>query len=1769
MMRIGRTHGRGSYAVQARGGRDGAALIVVLLVLMALFALCAPFLWLASSVDDASARLVDRSRARLALDDAAVHARSTLAGTHPSIDPDRDFDSLEELSGEWPLDPALFNTLDEGGIMWDHEVEDLAGRIDLSSCPPSVLANLLGIAGYLTQPLEPDAEEIRIAGGDNLPDAGYLYINGEIIAYDSRRGGTFAELTRGLFHTGDETGCGPRPASSHGAGDAVIGYEAFVFAQWRQTRGMREARAMGFGELGQELRALLPAPRETGPESAEEAAEGPQLADDPLRDMAVVLDRTATLYGDVGAGSRWQQPVRILNPLVTETSCMIEVSSARWFSPGSTVRLVGAGGNSELALVRGTLRGRFVVLEEPVRGDYERQRGEIHVLARRPVNINTASRDVLLALFENLSLLGRNERVTGREAEQLADMLIERRPFSGFQDLLERLLLPAGGIVRAEPGQSNEAARGAHTEDMAPFLDVFDVVAIYKNARNANDSDLSFSTMPFAFTSRDVFSVDLRASLNVSGLEERYSVAREQVELIAPPGELLHLFGRQRDFEEALRLERTAPGWISGPNSVTVIDDRLAADPPPRTLSHLAISIDAQSGEAPVSRSIFPSDEPDGFVRPNVTRANEAGPRQDRIRHFDRSRSDLEGRDLSQEIYRPDPSAAPVFWTAGNNLYGPGGVSMWIKPQTLASGHIFDAGTGNPDNDRVHAYLEADELVLEILDAVGDHPDTEFEERSQLRLPLTGSGMQAGIWNRLEFDVRSNRPDHMTLRLDGMGYGRPQSVTAVEVNGRTFLTGELSSDDTTIPVESTEDFPDRCTLLIGNELIEAIKTGPNSFSCEHEVAGELAGYGGRLARELFEWQGTGSGLELLNRALDDKPGTYPVGTTVQLWGYSTALASDVPPGGGELDGDIGPFSVARVVGVDGDRGVPISFEAQLREQDLDDLIEVDIEIGRGFDVGEAPPEILNLAAADSNQSAEEAVAGFSPSGGYAVVMQAFRSFVSADQSGNRPIDDEDDPVTPTGTRLFGMQVFRYGGVDGASLTGIDWNVTDQQIPSVAGSYPIIGELGVPTAYVLEWGGQILDPDRLNESLGAQVIVVPISLPCGANPVDFLTPFPLFGADFDFGSATTGEDEIARFAQLTRTDDAQFTEWLRYDFIVGGEFVRAAPSALIALYSTLTRGEGRSVDFGTGGGGPSAPGSSSAFSSATTGAVSVVSGSAPFETAGSFESVAPLPPGPYWQPTMGEDELDELILTRALSDAFQFRGVLDTFSHAHPGGTEVLPVFDVGDVRNQSTDHGWLGRDDPIFVISDDLGDIGQAARVHRAWRPVTFEFDNLSDWPAIVQRGWEPGANLTAVATGLGPAPIWGIEDWRSRQLVALDRPLGIPYLADPTPNQLGDMRERNRITKFPSGELPRLLGGLVVGSEQSGGDRLDAVVDEIEFHTGQRIGAEGFSLVLAEEVDDEQTTIRVGNVARLPWGIVGFGNRSILDSMPEDGGLLQIGRELLAYQSYDTTTGEFEIAENGRGLLGTDASAHAASESVIWHPHVAVSTLASGIGPDEQYLELVGGGGNRGGTDDFGNLGTVLVGDELVHHTYVEGNLLAMPRVSNRAGANDFNGGGAFRGRFGTLPGSWPAGTAVIRFPVRYPDRWVPQADLPEINHMTLELSQPDAFLTGLFFEVDPAQVDTVRLGVLQRVDETIPWDADPNATPGLELIYSADPKDGPMTQGVQVDRAQWRVFVEYLPGSFDPVEGLATGWKQTPSLLSLGALYFAPGRVIARRER
>ena len=76
--------------------REGFALIAVLLVLMALFLLTAPFLFTTTSAERASKSRGDRSQTTLALDTAARHARARLSRSHASLDETPFSDTLEE-----------------------------------------------------------------------------------------------------------------------------------------------------------------------------------------------------------------------------------------------------------------------------------------------------------------------------------------------------------------------------------------------------------------------------------------------------------------------------------------------------------------------------------------------------------------------------------------------------------------------------------------------------------------------------------------------------------------------------------------------------------------------------------------------------------------------------------------------------------------------------------------------------------------------------------------------------------------------------------------------------------------------------------------------------------------------------------------------------------------------------------------------------------------------------------------------------------------------------------------------------------------------------------------------------------------------------------------------------------------------------------------------------------------------------------------------------------------------------------------------------------------------------------------------------------------------------------------------------------------------------------------------------------------------------------------------------------------------------------------
>ena len=95
---------------------------------------------------------------------------------------------------------------------------------------------------------------------------------------------------------------------------------------------------------------------------------------------------------------------------------------------------------------------------------------------------------------------------------------------------------------------------------------------------------------------------------------------------------------------------------------------------------------------------------------------------------------------------------------------------------------------------------------------------------------------------------------------------------------------------------------------------------------------------------------------------------------------------------------------------------------------------------------------------------------------------------------------------------------------------------------------------------------------------------------------------------------------------------------------------------------------------------------------------------------------------------------------------------------------------------------------------------------------------------------------------------------------------------------------------------------------------------------------------------------------------------------------------------------------------------------------------------------------------------------------------------------------------------------------------------------------------------------VGGVELVVLQRGAD-VPWDADPEQTPGLVLLEDGTKADDLIPIGIQADRMEWRVFARYGQGAFDP-EFDPARLKQTPRFDLLGVTYSA-GRVMGSTDR
>jgi hypothetical protein len=1762
--------------------REGFALLTVILVLAALLMLLTPFLVSARNTDQGSSQLYDRALTRAALETARLHVRAELERSHFGIDPTAYSDSIDELTVSNRFPDEILNASDHIGVMWDVEVTDLAGRVDLSSAPPQLISNLMGATTRLTRPIESEDDVLPIANTAGMPSTGVVVIGGEFIHYGGIEAGQLTDVERGLGATYDEEGNplpGPRPPSKHGVGAPVLDQRAYAPVQWRLDVANGDVRPF------------------TTPEQLE------QLDDWVVREGGMGLEvleslrQTMTVHGGVGAGSVWQQPMRLTSALARDVDHQLRVDAPRYVNEGSTIR-VRDGEVSEVFVVTRLSRSGGIYLDRAAQNDYSAYSAVVEVQSRRPVNINTAPLDVLQAVMTNLQIRGRNDRITESEARQLAVLIGEMRPFDDFEQFLTWVVLPAAGIEKlpSDAPKVPDSLAG----DRA-LIDAFDALALYTNALNANDSLLSFSTVPFCLRSRDVYRADLRAMVNAPSGVARHEEVREEVSLIVPQEELMHIWQTQEDFDEALRIRRNAPWWSTGPEATSQYDGEYS---PPSRLWPAMGTHDGQvfvpgivgevgeGEELPETVHTFASDEGiEHWAQLWPARLDETGERSGRVMHFDREVRDLEGRSLLDEVVAKDPEDSMVQWSDSEGLMRQIGFSLWVKPRSHADGLILDIGGGSEETDRLSLMFDQGELVLRVIAAGGDHSGTTEKEYGECRYALSsgdGPGLPIDTWSHIAIDVRGSSPNQMLMLVNGSAHG-------VKTPGLSRLSSSVSDTSTFLPLEDTTGFPARGVARVGNELVE-YTLGSGGLDCRFNATGSEAGFGGRNAR--CRWDDVDPPAPT-NLATVDM--FHPAGTPVEIYGYSSVSATDMPSGSASLPDDLGRFRVACVKGVEGgsnSQGDPILLRFNLIGGGT-----VDIPVGFGMTGSGSAVTGLRLGPAeDPEQDADtaETMQAFNPTGGYAAIIQ-----------------QEFTNDTPDGSTLGGIEVIRYSGWDGDVLQ-IAARGDTVNLPNLASA----GPTGGARTFVSEWTW--VDPETqtaFQSQLDLRTFVVPISVPVpGASGVR------------GFLQGAAGEPQ---FAQFTRLDAPEQTEWVAYNYFdeSGGFLVRDDGNVLNGVYLILVGGDTIDEDdppVGPGGGGGGGGGTSTppgiptdihqGETSSAMAAQDVVPADGPTPS-GDFEisdggviqstgdgdngrllpgtltsptnpdqtTTDPVDPedgkskdptkvfvsatttqtgGSYWEPFLGEPDDESMAITRAVRSVLQHRGVMGTAPQSHPAGTQINPVFSVN--YDEGFAAGTPGRFDQIFVFGPNYDHLGWPVEVHRGHAPS----------PQVQVYSWQQADPDTPIATDGGTASTApNLASFRGGYFVALTDPQPEPIPPGTVGGTAGgpsdkDSRGLARIAKFPTGERPRIIANAMVGGSfrAGSGSVPEVVVDEVLFSDtdfGTSFGyadpddAHGAQLILLEATGEQELRLRVRpGMLRLAIGDEGANGAQVLGALPSDAGLLYLGTEIVAYDSFDSSSGEITLAPNGRGLLGTDPQPHGIGEPVTFLSHFTVTTLSGGISGDDGSIPLES-------TDGFPAQGTILIGDELIHYTRQANGGVEMPTRSSEPGEMDGRGSGIFRGRFGTSPAAHGFGEPVILFPIRYWDRWAERADAPEMAYFEFELNQPAAFWTGMFFEDEAAAMPGAEMYVLQRTDPDVPWDADPESTDGLDLIRVGIAEGREVPIGVQSDLIQWRVFVHYPPGAYDPNTAASHSWRTTPRLRRIGAFYYAPCFQLRSVER
>jgi hypothetical protein len=1726
MMLLARNPHDGTVLTQADRSR-GVALLAVLFALTLLAVLALPFAVSMGVGADAAQRDVERVQVHQAAESVRDLLIADAALSHTAFDPTPTYDSLAEYPDHPDL-PDKFQILrDEGRVLLGGSVADLQRKLSLDSASPLVLTNLLGNTTHLSTELLPDATIMALDDVTRLPEQGFVWVANEVVRYGGKQGNNLIDLQRAMFA---ELGFA-KPEEAVPETSLVLDYRCVMASAWPFLgRGEERRTRRPFAAVG---------------ELAEIAAAG---IGGFSQDELDTFEASLSPYTMAATSATWGRPERVFNALAAGDR-QLRVKSALHVGAGSTVRLrdtktgvveyglVMAASNEQA--VRDLLLPSVFRLEllMPVTQSFNAIDTVVEPLVPAPVNVNTASGAVLLALFAEVRRApsvrmhesdGRQRQTPMRgistsDAKALADEIETMRqgdenvpgqgPFRGWQDFAERLWKP-----RFEAAGKDQAKM--------PWL------YLYRNLQTGRDSAMEMGTAPVTFVSGPLVEIRAGASRSRSTVAPGVA-AREEITCLAaavPGFELEHSWDTQEQLEDAFQLDRRAPFWVTTPINLGAlqVDQRGGGDqgndPAARYFPHVVPMAFSGMG---FGGPRFPSQDPaDAGITAATAIAVPRPWRGEAFGHDSFAQTiDPRGRDVTKEgPYqmsnigpRGGAGAAPaaaairhdrISFPFSNQFgfMGRFGTNFWLQPQSLDGVTVFDHGDGDPDRNRMVVLGRDGSLVFEVLDEAGVDPDPSQSpagiERTatQWSVPLAELGLPADTPVHLSVSAFGSHPSELSFAVDGLPRGKGKYLTYLTAALKPFdpalgnnqgLPPQSGNDRFfDLQVESTEGFPPVGILRVGTELFEYTSLRGNSFQCQwrDSIGGRGARQIGREFRPDIPLDANGKAtvdidsLRSQNVNLDVFP-EHPAGALVELYGYSALLSEDSPmmPGTTALDGSVGGFSVARGF-IQNPRSITIPLQGRpLRVGDgIDENWTGELELADPLPGRKYPPDKAQTSISD----------GFPTGGGYALLVQRRIEFES-----NIP-----GTVNSTAS-VGGVELIRYTSRNGNKLSGVQRAQTlpgqDKQIDKVQFD-------GTARQFVTDWEDwpwSATNSQILWDDIPTMILwVVPVSIPVQDTSTLW----------------DPAKSQLTEWVQIYPKGDANDTEWVRYDAVSGNKhLVRGNRAAWERTRYQLTQSNGLDrIQIGQLG-----PGSTPAgLATAVWGTVTATSGYIGYT------------------PQLEADFPQIQAARRALA----FRGDPFTLTSSHAQNGSVVMQCQRLQLNwgNYGAFTGRVGRHDRIAIVQGSIAD--GTKRPTPEWHSVNwscrrFNSDNL------LQNQTPPEI--------LGPWPF---------QLVAFTDGVKGQYIGPPQGTVVQEARMYDRVVKFPSGELPAAYCENVhIGSGVGNESPMRGFIDEVDV-----VQHESADLVVDEAFNASAKVFRVN--PGMTYTSIGpvFYQNDLSANYPAGGGLLWIDGELMAYQS--RKDGEFTLATNGRGLLNTEARDHDRGARVHFLSHRPAAILNGGVGTRDAVLPVQS-------LASMPRSGTVLLGRELLHYAWSrqvgDSGTLEMPQwYPPGDDGTSSSGRGLFRGRFGTAPMGASSGEVVISWPFRYWDRYAEFSDDPELAYFQFTTTEAPSFYRSLTWreETQDALVDVICLA---RTDSKAPWTADPAATAGLWQFTRNAGNDEPSVLDAQASRLEVRFAVVYKPGVVDLITGKAHAWKTSARVDKVRVQYEGQTRVFDQR--